>query len=126
MFISVEICDFLLFPVNINRLDHTTYPVTAFAQRVRGPRCRILVLEYNTLQGIVVEPVAASQDGMTEILPDRGQALEHAADEDTHSQQHKQEHKVPAREDGIESQPVENRSERAGFGQLIQLHPIGV
>src|SRR5579859_1797045 len=79
----------------------------------------------DAFEGVLVEFVAASNDGMGNVLPDGGGAIERAND-DTEREYSEQEQEVPAREDGKELEGVENGSERAVARQGILLHPGGI
>ncbi len=79
----------------------------------------------NAFEGILVEFVAAPNDGMGEVLPDGGRAIERA-NNNTERENSEQEQEVPARKDGKELERVENGSERAIARQSILLYPGGI
>lgn len=76
----------------------------------------------DAFKGILVEFLAAPDDGMGKVLPDGGRTIERAND-DTERENTEQEQEVPAREDGKELERVENGRERAIARQGGLLHP---
>src|SRR5579859_2603045 len=76
----------------------------------------------NAFEGVLIEFIAAPDDGMREVLPDSGGAIERAND-NTERENSEQEQEVPAREDGKELEGVEDGRERAIAWQGILLYP---
>ena len=76
----------------------------------------------DAFEGVLVEFVAAADDGMAEVLPDGGGAVE-GADDDAEGKDGEDEKEVPTREDGEEMEGFEDGSEGAVAREGILLEP---
>ena len=76
----------------------------------------------DTFEGILVEFVAAADDGMAKVLPDGGGTIE-GADDDAEGKDGENEKEVPTGEDGEEMEGVEDGSEGAVAREGILLEP---
>ena len=81
--------------------------------------------EGDTFEGVLVEFVGTADDGVFEVVPDGGGAVERA-DDDAGGEDSEEEEEVPAGEDGEELKGVEDGCERAVARQSILLEPGGV
>ncbi len=81
--------------------------------------------EGDTFEGVLVEFVGTADDGVFEVVPDGGRAVERA-DDDAGGEDGEEEEEVPAGEDGEELEGVEDGCERAVARQSILLEPGGV
>lgn len=79
----------------------------------------------DAFEGVLVELVAATDDGMAKILPDGGGAIE-SADDDAESEDGEDEKEVPTGKDGEEMEGVEDGGEGTVTREGILLEPGGV
>ncbi len=74
---------------------------------------------------VLVEFVAAANDGMAEVVPDGGGAIE-GTDDDAEGKDGEDEKEIPTREDGEEMEGVEDGGEGAVAREGILLEPGSV
>lgn len=92
--------------------DNGTDAIVAFAQLAVSKGHGVGVGAGDAFESVLVEFVAAADDGLAEVLPDGGSAVE-SADDDAGGKDGEYEKKVPAREDGKELEGVEDGGEGA-------------
>lgn len=120
IFVGIKICDGLV--VVGHNGTHAIAPLAQFGGN-EGERVRMAAR--SAFERVLIELLAAPDDGMFEVLPDGGRAVERA-DNDAHRENGEQQQEVPARENGKELQRVEDGRERAVARHGVLLNPGGI
>lgn len=120
VFVGVKIRDRLIVAGHDGA--HT---IAAFAQLGSDESERVGMATRGAFKRVLIELLAAPDDGMFEVLPDGGRAVERA-DDDANRKDGEQQQKIPAGEDGKELQTIKDGRERAVTRQGVLLNPTGV
>ena len=128
VFVGVEVGDFFVYTRACFRRSlygDGTDAVVAFAQLAVSEGYGVGMGAGDALEGVLVEFVAAADDGMLEVLPDGWGAIE-GADDNAEGKDSEDEKEVPTREDGKEMEGVEDGSEGTVARESILLEPGSV
>lgn len=127
VFVGVEVGDFFVHTrpgacFGCNLYSDGTNAVVAFEQLAVSEGHRVGMGTGDAFEGILVEFVAAADDGMAEVLPDGGGAIE-GADDNAESKDGEDKKEVPTGKDGEEMEGVEDGSEGPIAWEGVLLEP---
>ena len=115
VFVGIEVRDFFVYIRPGACFGRSLYgdgtdAVVAFEQLAVSEGHRVGMGTGDAFESILIEFVAAADDGMAEVLPDGGGAIE-GADDDAEGKDGEDEKEVPTGEYGEEMEGVEDGSE---------------